>query len=734
MSREDDDTGEANTYTNMDTKKSPEIRREYVPSEEEMQAIRKVYQRKQEMGDARQAEEMKWANDIKQWEANREVKGPDDWKSNIYIPITSAIIEAQLSELVNQDLMPFVVPRGSEDEAKAKVMNSILEYTWDVAKSDVALGDLIKDALIFGTGIGQEYYLRQPKKIRTQGKGGKITERTVIEYDDCYLEPVKLEDFYIDERARGFSGPFAAVDCVRRYIMDIRDFKNYFTGDWDPLGNAKYVKPGGNVDYYEFYRPPERLNHEHEVEVLWYWNRVEDECIVVANDVCVVNGPNKYKHKQLPFVRVIDVKRPYQFYGKGQARLLESLQEETNTLRRMIIDRNHLDIDKPILVSDTFTIDDEDVASRPHGLIPVGDVNSARPLEYSDIPASTFKSLEMLRDDTIRVTGMDERQQSVSAAGTATEAAILKEATLKRLGMKILQIKQDTLVDIGRLRVANIMQFYPQGRLESIIGEERVNKAKEEGTLVEKDGQMYEKKPRTIRLEDQALSVNSATNEPMMNPTKGMTFFDAKPEFFMPTHGGYDIRYKSSSALPISKPLEMQKADEMYDRLSRNPAVDQWKLASYLIKSRDQNPDDFSREAQAPNAPPVNAQKMVDLAGMENSEMMEGKAIGPTPYASPIHTQMHVEFMKSPKFKEDLPEENTEAVLKIFSDHVMGEIAAQQARGGQGGPQDPASTAPDGGGMPSMPVEGQNPQDGVVQGGGDVPSGMDGANAGFAAR
>lgn len=720
----------------MANNEGPGIRKVYNPPDEKRERIKLVYQRKREMGDKRQELETDWEKWEKQWNAYRMPKDADDWKSNIYIPMTTSIIEAQLSEIVNQELKPWVVERGVEDAPKAQVMNAILEYTWDTAKSDQALFDIVKDALIFGTGIGMEYYWKQPRTITTD----KGDTKEIFEFDDCYLEPVRLWDFYIDERARAFSGPYGARDCIRRYIMDIDDFKSFFKGKtWDPFGAAKYVKPGGDTNYYEFYKPPERLEHSHEVEILWYWNKPDDLLEIVANDVLVKSGPNPYRHKQLPFMRVIDVRRPHQFYGKGECELLESLQDETNTLRRMTIDRNHLDIDKPILVSDTLTIDDDDTIARPHGTIPVGDVNAAKPLEYSDIPMSVFKTLEMLNDDKIRVTGMDERQQSVSSAGTATEAAILKEATLKRLGMKIWQIKTDSLVDLGRIRVANILQFYSQPKLEEILGESMLEKAQTQGLLVKSGKKNYMAKYRNIRLEDKAVNINPLTQQPEVVSHKGYSFFEAKPEFFLPTHGGYDIRYKASSSMPISKPLEQQKADEMYDRLIQNPTVDPWKLAEFLIKSREKDPDEFKVVPPGQEKPKgIQLEQMVDMAGIENEEMMKGNDIGPTPYASVAHTQIHIEFMKSKRFQEEVPPEDSK-IIQLFTNHVVGEIMAEQMREG-GMPQQ----GMEGGGMMGQAPQGGPGQDvglGVsedmgavmpdrIQGGGQVPSGMAGANSG----
>src|SRR5688572_23042117 len=104
------------------------------------------------------------------------------------------------------------------------------------------------------------------------------------------------------------------------------------------------------------------MDHSKYVEVLWYWfEKHVDWICVVANDVLVFMGPNPYKHKKIPFARALDVKRTHKFYGKGEGALLESIQDELNILRRMVIDRNHLDIDKMFIGSNKLNLSEEDL-------------------------------------------------------------------------------------------------------------------------------------------------------------------------------------------------------------------------------------------------------------------------------------------------------------------------------------------------------------------------------------
>src|SRR3990167_4073031 len=412
-------------------KKDPTIRTYYQPEGQEKDMLQRVYKRKFQMESAeeRKKAEREWERGRKQWESLRSDRDPEDWQSNHVVPLTTSVVETVLSEVIDQSPRPLILPRGSEDVPKATVMSDVFDYTWQISDSDLEFEYIVHDAFIEGTGIGQEYFYSDIRKIKTGKENGKWNEKDMIDYNDCYLECIKNNDFFVDETARGFRGPYGARDAIRRYIMNIDDFKQFFKGDtWDPLGNADKVTPGGNVDYYEWYKPPEGIDKSTQVEVLWYWAvKPDDWLCIVANDVMIVMGPNPYRHKQLPFVRAIDIKRTHKFYGKGEAALLESIQDELNVLRRMVIDRNHLDIDKMFIGSNR---------------------------------------LNLLEEDATVATGINPRQQALPTTGTATEAAILKESTLKRIRLKVRRFEREFLTRQARLRVSNIIQYYSQPKLE----------------------------------------------------------------------------------------------------------------------------------------------------------------------------------------------------------------------------------------------------------------------------
>lgn len=706
--------------------KLPTINKYYKPTEEEQKMREWVYQRYEQMKNnpERKAMEKEWEAGEKAWDAYRHERDDDEWQSNYYIPLTTSVVESVLAEFVDQRLRPDILPRGAEDAGKAKVMNHIFEYTWDIADGDMELFHVLKGTLIRGTGIAQEYYLKDRRLVKDiinlQNNSKKRNrfefeseEREVFEFDGCMMEAVSLWDVFVDEKARDFNrGTFKARDTIRRYIMNVRDAKQFFNGPiWDPMGNMRFVRPGGDTDYYQFYKPPEGIDHSEEVEVLWYWARKpEDLLVIIINDVVVRMGPSIFKHKQLPFARAVDVTRLEKFYGKGEPKLLESVQEELNMLRRMTIDRHHLDLDKSFLVPQTTLLDDEDLISRPHAMIPVDDPNSVKALEYGDIPSSVQLTQRAITEDSIRVTGVDDRFQALQKApSTATEAAILKESTLKRIRMKIMLLTEGFLKDISRQRVANILQFYSQPKLESIVGEagsqeyqREVARLANQGLIQRVDGKLMKKSYREIRLDKKELSFDER-GQIMERDSNGFSFFELRPEFFMPSaSGGYDIVFNAGSTLPISKPLQQSKATEMFDRIvgiAQAAGYDVGKLTDWYVQVNDYNPDDFKSQEQVSGEMVAEQRiKMAsDLASRENQEVVSGGNIPEmgTPYAPPVHTEIHIAFLNSPTMQQ-APQEQFDKLTK----HVMGEIVAQNVRnGGQslaGGQAGPEQAAPEG--------------------------------------
>lgn len=674
----------------------------YQPSER-IQAIRKfVYYRFAQMKDSRAKYEKDWDRGERQYEAYRDERASDDWQTNIVPPFTTAIVERILAETVNQTLQPTVGARGPEDVPKAKLINYIKDYTWETGFGDLELYASLKQVLVKGKTIWQEDFWREvrPVKLMTsynwEEKKEEYEEVDVTEHDDVYGETVPLEDFFNDEKGRTINrGRYRAKDCIRRYIMDIHTFRDLFKGQiWDEFGDCQYVRPGGDTNYWQFYHPPEGISKEDDVEVLFYWSRsvipengtVRDWLVCLANDVVFRASPIPFNHKQLPFAEGSDVPSLNQFYARGEPKLLESLQDELTTMRRMRIDRQHIDIWKMFLVSNRETLTDQDATVAPSKFLFVDDPrNSIVPLEYKDVNPSAYREEEYLKGDGRFVTGME----SPAPSSSATEAAISKESTMKQITLKVWLWSHELATQISMLRVPNIQQFYQTPKVERIIGiknsvryKSMLDEAEKEGQLVYNNGLPYRKRPRTIKTEGTALEM-TRQGDLLEKKIPGEHFFDVPPDMLIPSRGSFDLKLSGEPQLPISKPLRQQKAGEFMQHPIIMAAVnkghyDVGKMADQLSETNDYDPESFKPEQgqSLGQTPDIDIGKMIEMANEENKLLMAGNRFPGTPYATREHTDVHLAHMESENFKTNASEE----IIANFAYHVLWEQKAIEAR------------------------------------------------------
>lgn len=651
--------------------KKAKLNSDYKPPEKIQADRRQVYKRYTDMRNARYYNgenlEAMWDKSEKQYEAWRENRSPDDWQSNIVPPFTTTVVERALAEIVDQTIQPKATPRGPEDVVKAKIINYIKDYTWEIGDGDLQLYSSLKQLLVLGQTVWQEDYWQDRREVKVLTRFNPETneeeyvKRELMDFDDVYGETINIRNFFIDPMARSINmGRYKANDCIRRFIMNYDTFQENFIGTkYDQFGVAKLVKPGGDLNFYQFYNPPEEMDKKNQVEVLFYWGRRPDKLIIVANDVVVRDGPNPYNHKQLPFAEGSDVPRLNQFWGRGEPKLLESIQDELTTGRRMRIDRQHMDIWKMFLVSNRETLDEEEAVISPSRFLYVDDPNnSIKALEYRDINPSAYLEEDRLKQDGREVTGIESPQPS----GTATEAAIFKESTMKALRLKIWLISRQLLTNIARLRVPNIVQYYSTPKVANILGEKKYAKYRQIRTnnvelSMQKDGQLREEKKR------------------------GDYFFIVSPEMIVPQYGSFDLKLSGEPIFPISKPLQQQRTGEFFQHPLIQGAVQSgyWSLekaADYYAEQMDYDPDDLKAEPMPGQEETINEDVLYELANRENQALLNGKQLPGTPGATRGHTDIHLAFMDSPEFTSKANPD----IIAAFSMHIKEEGKAQEMR------------------------------------------------------
>jgi hypothetical protein len=705
------------TKTSFKNNPKAKINETYSPEGEEARIREHVYQRFHNMKQGRQKYDQYWDQYEKQWEGWKEEKSSKDWKSNIVAQLSTSIIETLMAEVQQYDIEPPIKGRGYEDVIRAEIMKEAVKHSKQQGDFKLEEEDVKKEAFIYGSGFGEELWWQDARDVQFAreivGKDGKkeITydKMRVFQYNGTYFEHTPIRDIWFDEAAKTLNrGRRMANDAIRQLIMTKDAAYDFLSDDrWNKKDNIKYVQCSGDTEFFQFYEPPKRIDPGEEVQILFYWSIRPDALIIVANDVVIHNGPNPYHHKLLPFVQAYDVKRTNALYHKGEMELLESLQEELSKLKRMRLDRIHLTIDPMWLTARRDNISEEDLMSRPHGSIEVDDpMTAARELRPSDTQSSAYKEEESLIQEAQRVTGIDDGSQAVQRTSlTATEFSGLRESTLRKVALKLWHIHNGFHVSFTRLRVANILQYWTQPQYEAVLGDkksaeykEMIAELKSSGKYEVVNGQDFKKSYPMIRTTGKR--VVRRKGQPSIMDAKGDHFFELKPQDIMPFYQSYDIVYEGTPSLPLTKTIMQTKAAEMIDRilpvaLSGVGGYDPGRIMDWYIKKFDEDPDNFKQVEEESQGM---GQDQLELAQLENQQMMSGKQIPPTANSVEPHTRIHTAFMKSGPFQQlSMEDPQQKAIVDAFTQHVQGEVMAQQQRG----------TAESGGQPPVQGVSGQ---------------------------
>lgn len=672
----------------------------YSPNKRKRAIRRQVYQRFYYLRDEpnRLEAEAEWEIADKEFGMITDEIDPDDWQSHLQLPDAFSAIQTQSQETVERKSRPHLLATEESDEPIAEFSNSVLTYNMNNTGFDYQAFLSKLSASSRGTAFRMDYWrtdkriVKDPVSVNEDGTI-KYVDKEIIDFDDDYTEWVPNEFIYVDEKAKHID---EANDMFKREILNIEEFHRIY--DNKPgFFDCEFVIPGGETGNRSIFRLPRDVT-EQEVELLHYYNRSFDAYWCVANNVTIYDGPLPSKHKELPLAVDYQYRIPGRFWGIGIPKVLHHLSEERKSIRNLNMDRQKMQINKMFLHNNSYDIDDEDLVTRPHGLVSVDtngqDIRAAiTPIEYGDVPASYFRTEEILLEDIRRASGIDDRVSVSNSATTATQAAIVKESTLKRINLISITSEMDTVVRIGRLKWSNIQFFY---------GTPRLNK------IVEDNEEREEKIYRTISVQGKKFSiVNDHGKQSLkMEDVKGSTALSLKPEFNKYLEGSFDISVDADIFTPISKAIEQTKKTEMFSLLLSNPAtlavMDINQATADLLKVNNIKPDTWLKNVD-------NKKDMMMLAESENMVMAAGQPLAGTENASEDHTLVHLMYTKTQEF-QGLAHE----LQQIIMDHIMQEHDNNPATGssadlmgqyGLGGDQlGGGGGAPMPGGMPPLAV------------------------------
>jgi hypothetical protein len=640
----------------------------YKPTKRESAIRRQVYDRFYLLqGDpSRKEAEERWEVADREFGLVTEDLEEGDWHANLQLPDAFSAIQTQSQETVERKSRPHLVATEESDEPIQEFGNAVLTHNMNTTGYDYQAFLSKLNASSRGTSFRMNYWRTDTRIVKDpvgmDDDGNIIWEdKEIVDFDDDYTEWVPNEYIYVDEKADHID---KAIDMLRREVINVDEFHRVY-GNKKNFKNTEFVIAGGDNGWNgTVFKLPQDIEAQ-DVEVLHYYNRSIDAYWVVANNITVCDSPLISKHKELPLAVDYQYRIPGQFWGVGIPHVLHHLSEERKTIRNLSIDRQKIIISGAFLHNSAFDLDDEDTELEPGRFIsvdtngqPLG--NAVQQVMMTDTPAGAYKSEEMLLEDIRRATGIDDRITVSNSATTATQAAIVKESTLKRINLISITNEMDTIIRIGRLKWSNIQFFYGVPRMDSIA---------------EENEERVEKTYRTISVEGKKFAVKTENGKTKldMEDIKGSSALNLKPEFNRYLDKSFNISVDADIFTPISKAIDQTKKTEMFSLAMSNPAsmglLDLPSALGDVLKTNDINPEVWLKQK-------ANPRDMQMLAESENLVMAAGQPLSGTEGADEAHTLIHLMFTKTSEF-EQLPPQ-TQAIIM---DHILQEHDNNPATG-----------------------------------------------------
>lgn len=607
----------------------------YKASQEELEHITDVYNKMEDCIELRQKPFNYFDNQsleeyinesVKRWNSYLPPRNEKDWRTSVFMPDTRNKLLAILSFVATQRQRAEFTARDKyhpTNKSMSGVLKALYDYSMDAEQGDMKFVNATLENLIKGTVIVHETYNYHEREVKMVKKYDPMTDiieiekETVVDEDNCVQRVIPLEDVYIVD--------FYQPDIQKQPYVIIREEvdSTLFYDRYSKWDNAKHVKckrhfmdeKEGNMFFYERWGSRAETDT---VEVLHYYNKWTDQHTIIANGVLLTSPdrPILFDHKQYPFAKTINEPMAIDFfYGKSLPQKILSEQDVINTLYNMLLDRTYLSIMPWFITSQEDEIEDSEIG--PMQRVQVADVNQFREANIQAVQQGELKMLELARDSVSKST-VDEAMMGAVAQGTATATQQARESATRILGLLISFMSHLTYQQ-ARLRVANILQFYPKPN--TLLGEQKEFRANGQ---VLSDGKVGIKVVRMVDKKEDAPDEREVMKEAGRS--------DKPVEIMYITTGtlmriDYDIEIVPTSSIADSKTLQKALGLE-YNQvmLTAFPdMVNRDKLFEYMNELFDQSPEEMKKsdEQATQEQAMMNAQAGQQQAEAETPELAQ---------------------------------------------------------------------------------------------------------------
>ena len=387
------------------------------------------------------------------------------WRSNLFVPKTFEIVETVTPRIAQAQKTFKAMPVEGMDVANARAYTDLLKFQFQKTDMEDIIEEWTKETLLYGTGFI------------------KITWGL----DDMpNPEVVDIFDIFPDPKARFLEEAKFVIHRVYRDVEDLEENPNYDkkvinklkkqdTSAEDNIERLKRLSIAGTT-----MRDKSRQRYE----ILEYWGKFKGKDYIIAlergSQELLRCDKNPYKCG-MPFVMANDQRIPHELYGIGEIEPIESLQNELNDIRNQRMDNVKLALNNMWVVQAGGVQFEDELISRPGGVIHETREGGIRPLPKEDITNSGYQEEPILKSDMERATGANTAMSGalVSPMGGVQGGALNRTATAyqgainqgdKRFNAKVNQIKRG-LIKAGRKFLMLDQQFMDKPQMIRVLGQ-----------------------------------------------------------------------------------------------------------------------------------------------------------------------------------------------------------------------------------------------------------------------
>lgn len=415
-----------------------------------------------------------------------------DGISDDFVPETFTIIETLKANIAGGKPRFNFQPLREEQEQDTEILNSLMDYYWEINRMPQKTLNWVHDMLVYGNGVVLVSW----------------------EEDRPHISNIPLADFFVDPTATHMNNPEEAgypkyagyrylttlSDLKKKKLVDPKTgemtdrYKNLsdvpeLGADWDDLDKdtkERYIGSTLGKDA-----------SKSQIEVICYYTKKKK--IMIANrGIIIYEGENPYKREAftrtdtvlvddkeqqikvnvpevkpfLPFAVLRNYVDSSLFYAKGDIAQIIDRQETMNDLTNQKHDNITYVLNNMWQIDPQFSHLKDQIESSPGVVFPIPR-GALAPIEKQVVTGEADNEINMIKQEMRSATAADEVIQGISqdvGRITATEITTQTNNARQRFATKLNMLETEGYAQLGRIMFKMVQIYVDQPTAVRIVG------------------------------------------------------------------------------------------------------------------------------------------------------------------------------------------------------------------------------------------------------------------------